>query len=204
MKALTAKLVAGLLLILLSVLPLTSPALAGEPMDIVRENVNAVLEVLRDPALQGPENKEKKREKAREIVNDRFDFEEISRRSLGRHWTERSEEEKKEFVAIFSEFLERSYMNRIEGHTADEVLFLNEEIRGEKAEVRTKAVTEKGTEVPINYRLFRRNGRWMVYDVVIEGVSLVSSYRTQFNEIIQSSSYEGLVKSLKEKLEREG
>ncbi|MDP2688600.1 MAG: ABC transporter substrate-binding protein, partial [Deltaproteobacteria bacterium] len=192
----------GLLLIFSFVM--APPALAGEPMDIVKENVNTVLEVLRDPALQGPENKEKKREKARKIVNDRFDFEEISRRSLGRHWTERSEEEKKEFVEIFSEFLERSYMNRIEGHTADEVLFLSEEIRGGKAEVRTKAVTEKGTEVPINYRLFKKNGRWMVYDVVIEGVSLVSSYRTQFNEIIRGSSYEGLVKSLREKLEREG
>ncbi|MFQ5901470.1 MAG: ABC transporter substrate-binding protein [Thermodesulfobacteriota bacterium] len=128
--------------------------------------------------------------------------EEMAKRSLARHWKKRSDIEKKEFVAIFTDLIEGSYIEKIEAYTDEEILYTGEKIDGRRAVVKTRIIS-KGTEIPIYYRLLEsKDGNWMVYDIVIEGVSLIGNYRTQFSKIIRGSSYEELVKKIKAKLEK--
>ncbi len=193
--------------LLSSLLLVSSPSLApaGEPQEKVRETVDAVLAVLLDKSLQGPENTEKRREKMRQAVFQRFGFEEMSQRALGPHWQKRTPAEKKEFTNLFGELLERSYINKIESYTGEQkVLYTKETIdKDGYASVRTEIVVKRDANVEVEYRLLRRDGTWQVYDVVIEGVSLVNNYRTQFNNIVSQESYDALVKKLKLKLEQE-
>ena len=193
--------------LLSSLLLVSSPRLApaGEPQEKVRETVDAVLAVLQDKSLQSPENTEKRREKMRQAVFQRFGFEEMSQRALGPHWQKRTPAEKKEFTTLFGELLERSYINKIESYTGDQkVLYTKETIdKDGYASVRTEIVVKRDTNVEVEYRLLRRDGNWQVYDVVIEGVSLVNNYRTQFNNIVSQESYDALMKKLKLKLEQE-
>ena len=183
---------------------LTSLAQAGEPQEKVRETVDAVLTVLQDKALQGPENTEKRREKMRKAVFQRFGFEEMAQRALGPYWPKRTPAEKKEFANLFGELLERSYITKIESYTGEQkVLYTKETVDKDYATVRTEIVLKRDANVEVVYQLLRRDGNWQVYDVVIEGVSLVNNYRTQFNNIISRESYEALVKKLKLKLEQE-
>ncbi|OGK86614.1 MAG: hypothetical protein A2X51_14605, partial [Candidatus Rokubacteria bacterium GWC2_70_24] len=135
----------------------------------------------------------------RKIANDIFDFGEIARRSLGRHWQGRTDKEREEFISLFGDLLERSYISKIELYGGEKILYTNERMDAEVAVVSTKVITKNGTEVPIDYRLLRRGDRWLVYDISIEGVSLVSNYRTQFNKIIQTTSYGELVKKMRAK-----
>ncbi len=193
--------------LLSSLLLVSSPRLAsaGEPQEKVRETVDAVLAVLQDKSLQGPENTEKRREKMRQAVFQRFGFEEMSQRALGQHWQKRTPAEKKEFTTLFGELLERSYINKIESYTGEQkVLYTKETIdKDGYASVRTEIVIKRDANVEVEYRLLRRDGNWQIYDVVIEGVSLVNNYRTQFNNIVSQESYDALIKKLKLKLEQE-
>ncbi len=174
-------------------------AKGSEATDQVKATIDEVLEVLKDPGLKAPEKKEERRDKIREKVQKLFTFEDMAKRSLGKHWRKRTDEEKEEFVKVFSRLIENSYIGKLEAYT-DEVVLCEKEIMKKKAaEVRTKIVTKKGTEIPINYRLIKRNGRWMAYDVVIEGVSLVRNYRTQFGTALRAAPFEELVARLKEK-----
>jgi phospholipid transport system substrate-binding protein len=181
-----------------------SRAQAGEPQEKVRETIDAVLVVLQDKTLQGPENTGKRREKMRQAVFQRFGFEDMAQRALGPYWPKRTPAEKKEFTTLFGELLERSYINKIESYTGEQkVLYTKETIDKDYASVRTEIVVKHDANVDVEYRLVRRDGSWQVYDVVIEGVSLVNNYRTQFNNIITQESYDALVKKLKLKLEQE-
>lgn len=190
-------------LLILSLFFLPGAARAGEVTDIIKAEVDKTLTVLRDPALQGPERKELRNDRIRSTVERMFDFEEVSKRSLGRYWRDRTEAEKHEFTRLFTALLESSYMGRIYEHRDDKVLYTGEVSRDGKVEVRTKVITAMGTEVPINYRLLKKDQTWKVYDMVIEGVSLMSTYRTQFNEKIQGSSYEALIEDLRQKVQQE-
>ncbi|PYM04964.1 MAG: organic solvent tolerance ABC transporter substrate-binding protein, partial [Candidatus Rokuibacteriota bacterium] len=135
----------------------------------------------------------------RTIANEIFDFAEISQRSLGRHWQTRTLPEREEFVTLFGDLLERTYISKIESYSGERVAYAGEMVDGDQATVRTQITTKQGTEVPVDYRMFQRDGRWRVFDVNIEGVSLVGNYRTQFNAIITRSSYQDLVTKLKAK-----
>jgi len=179
-------------------------AQAGEPQEKVRETVDAVLAVLQDKSMQGEENTGKRRAKMRQAVFQRFGFEEMAQRALGQYWSKRTPAEKKEFVTLFSDLLERSYITKIESYTGEQqVLYTKESIDKDYASVRTEIVVQRDANVEVVYQLLRRDGNWQVYDVVIEGVSLVNNYRTQFNNIISRESYDALVKKLKLKLEQE-
>jgi phospholipid transport system substrate-binding protein len=191
----------GLLAILLTAVP--RPAVAGEPTDQVRASVEQVLQTLRDRALKAPDRSAERRARIRRIVQDRFDFAEMARRSLATHWAERTPQEQRDFTALFSDLLERSYIDKIEAYTDERILYVGERMDGDFAEVQTKVEGHKNLDVPIDYRLLRRDGKWWVYDVVIEGVSLIANYRTQFNKIIRSSSYAELVKRMQTKREGE-
>lgn len=178
-----------------------SVAYSGTPTEDIKKTVDKVLDILRNKELKKPEKTAERRALIRKAVDERFDFEEMSRRSLGIHWKDRTAEEKKEFVPLFTDLLERSYIKKIESYTDEEIIYTGETIEGEYASVKTKIVTKKNVEIPIEYRLFKKNAKWEVYDVIIEGVSLVNNYRTQFNKIIRTQSYAELVKRLKNKQE---
>ncbi len=176
---------------------------AGEATDQIKETADAVIAVLNDKELKKPANKQKRRKQLREIVDRRFDFAEMAKRSLGLAWNKRTPEEQKEFVALFSDLLENTYVRKIERYEQEKVVYVSERVEGSYAAVRTKVITAKEVEIPVEYRIYKKGSKWEVYDVIIEGVSLVNNYRTQFSDIIRSEAYAGLVKRLKEKVKKE-
>jgi phospholipid transport system substrate-binding protein len=181
----------SLLIALTTIVTCAAPAVAGEPTEMLKQRVDRVLKVLAEPGDH--------RAEIRKIAQDTFDFEDMAQRALGPHWAARTPEERREFVPLFVDLLERSYVGRIEGGRGGKVLYTGETINGEEATVRTRVVTAQRTEIPVDYRLHRRDGRWLAYDVNIEGVSLVNNYRSQFNSVIQSSSFAALVERLRAK-----
>jgi len=175
------------------------PAAAGVPTDQLRGAVDRVLKTLEDPSFKGEGKVAERRVAVRKIANEIFDFGEIAKRSMARHWQPLTEAQRGEFVGLFADLLERSYISKIETYGGEKIQYSGERVDGEYATVSTKIITKNGTEVPVDYRMIKRADRWLVYDVSIEGVSLVSNYRTQFNKIIQTSSYNELVSKLKNK-----
>jgi len=178
-------------------------AQAGEATDQIKQTVDAVIVVLNNKELKKPENKELRAKKLREIVNKRFDFEEMAKRSLALNWGKRIPEERKEFVALFSDLLENTYIKKVERYEHETVVYTDEKVEGQYAVVKTKIVKTQEVEIPVEYRIFKKADKWEVYDIIVEGVSLVNNYRSQFSQIIRSSSYEELVKKLKNKTLKE-
>jgi phospholipid transport system substrate-binding protein len=175
-----------------------SLALAGVPTDTVRDYTDAVVKVLEDPALMADDRRAERRAAVRKIAIDIFDVQETARRALGPHWQQRSPQERDEFVQLFADLLERTYINKIDLFGGEKLKFTDEKIDGDHAIVRAKVVTKQGTEVPVEARMINRSGnRWQIYDIVIENVSLVGNYRSQFDRIIRSSSYGELAKRLR-------
>jgi len=174
-------------------------AIAGEPTDQVKQTVDAVIQILNNKELKKPAKVEERRAKIRETVEKRFDFEEMAKRSLALHWKDRTPQEKKEFTSLFSDLLEDTYIRKIERYEEEKVVYTDERADGPYATVRTRIVTTKEIEIPVDYKIFKKGQKWEVYDIVVEGVSLVNNYRTQFNQIIRSGSYEDLVQKLKKK-----
>ena len=172
---------------------------AGPPTDQLKGAIDRVVKVVEDPGLKGEDRVTERRSAVRKIADEIFDFSEIARRALARHWQPLTDKQRAEFVSLFSDLLERSYMSKIELYGGEKIQYVSERVEGETATVATRIVTKNGTEVPIDYRLLRKGDRWLVYDVNIEGVSLVSNYRTQFNKIIQTASFTDLIQKLKTK-----
>ncbi len=179
-----------------------STVLSSEPpTKTLKTTVDKIIEILKDQKLKRPEMRDTRRRLLRSTIEEVFDFEEMSKRTLGVYWRKRTEEEKKEFVELFSKLLERTYINKIESYTDEEVVFTEERVKGRYAIVKSVIKAHQSNEISINYRMLRKDGRWVVYDVIIEGVSLVKNYRTQFREIIRKNSYQALVQKIREKLE---
>ena len=170
---------------------------AGAPTEQLRTQVDKVLKLLEDPTLKAPDKAKERRTAVRKLADEIFDFSETAKRSLGRHWAARTPEEREEFVKLFSDLLERSYISKIELYGGEKIQYVGDKTDGETAVVQSKLLTKAGGEVPIEYRMLKKGERWLVYDVVIEGVSLIANYRTQFNKIIQTSSFQELVKKMK-------
>jgi phospholipid transport system substrate-binding protein len=179
-------------------------AAAGAPTDQLKGQIDRVLKVLDDPELKKDGRNRERRAAVRKIANDIFDFGETARRSLARHWQGRTPAERDEFVQLFSDLLERSYISKVELYGGEKIQYLGDAVEGEQAKVQTKLLTKSGSEIPIEYRMHRKGDRWLVYDVIIEGVSLVANYRTQFNKIIQTDSYQALIKKMKNKQDELG
>jgi phospholipid transport system substrate-binding protein len=174
---------------------------AGIPTDQLKGATDRVLKVLQDPDLKQPAKSEARRQQIRTIADEIFDWEETGKRALARHWQARSPKEQEEFSKLFAELIERSYVGKIEQYSGERVVYAGETVEGDQATVKTKLITKSNTEIPIDYRMQKEGDRWRAYDVVIEGVSLVGNYRTQFNRIIQQSGYPELVQKLKAKQE---
>ena len=191
------------LMIAASILLAPVKASAGAPTDTVKTVIDKVIKVLQDPSLKDVKKEEERRSKIRAAVHEVFDFREMAMRSLARNWSKRSDAEKDEFTSLFSDLLERSYINRIESYSDEKVVYDSEEVDGEYAVVKTRFITKRREEITVDYKMMMEKGAWRVYDVVIERVSLVNNYRIQFNKIINSSSYAELVKKMKNKAESE-
>lgn len=192
------KLFIGFHLVVFLIFPLT--LYAGVPLNTVEEHVDKVLTVLRDPALKGDTAKKAKKEKIRAISEKMFDFTELSRRTLGTNWKNFNPDQQKEFIELYRDILEDAYMDRITSYTDEKVVFQKEIMLSEDtAEVQSNIITKKA-ETPIYYRVILKDGEWRVYDVVIEGVSLIKNYRTQFREILANKSPEELLKILRKKV----
>jgi len=173
-------------------------ALAGVPTETVRDYTDAVVRVLEDPALKTDDRRAERRAAVRKIAIDIFDVQETARRALGHHWQQRTPQEREEFVQLFADLLERTYINKIDLFGGEKLKFTEEKVDGDHAVVRAKVITKQGTEVPVEARLINRTGgRWQIYDIVIENISLIGNYRSQFDRIIRSSSYGELAKRLR-------
>lgn len=176
------------------------PAWAGAPLDAVQSNVNKVLEVLRDPKLKAESAKEAKKEKLRLIYDIMFDDVELGKRTLSRNWNSLNTAQRQEFVKLFRQVLEKAYVDKILDYTNEKIVFDKETtLSATQAEVQTKIVTAS-KEIPIAYRVIVKDGAWKVYDIVIENVSLVLNYRTQFNDILEKNKPEHLLETLREKV----
>jgi phospholipid transport system substrate-binding protein len=171
---------------------------ATGPRETVETAVVRVVEVLQQPEATGPAQSDRAAEIKR-IARELFDFDEIARRALSRHWAGRTPVQHTEFVGLFTDLLERSYMNRIEAYAGERIVYTGEAVDGTFATVRSKVITQRRTELGIDYRMHLRGSRWQVYDVLIDGVSFVSTYRSQFDRVIQAESYGALVERLRKR-----
>ena len=169
--------------------------------DAVKGTIDEVLKIVGDKELKQPTKSEERRQRLEKVVSDRFDYPEMSRRSLGAPWNQLSDKDKQEFVDLFRTLLTNTYADRVETYSGEGVQYLNERTEKEYAEVRTKVLSGK-TEIPMDYRLLNKNNDWRVYDVVVDGVSLVNNYRGQFSKILRTSSYPDLVDQLRKKSEK--
>src|SRR6266705_6590134 len=183
----------------LCIVALAQGAWAAGATEQVKSAIYRVFVTVCNPALRGDEKIVERRAAMRKIADGIVDFDEIARRSLGRYWLPLSEVQRKEFVGLFEDLLERSYIPKIELYGGEKIIYGGERVDGDLATVSTKIITKNSNAVPIDYRLLKHGERWMIYDISIEGISLVSNYRTQFNKIIQTSGYNSLVDRMKAK-----
>ena len=173
------------------------PAWAGPPTDTLRDYTEAVQKVLDDPALKAEDRRHERRAAVRKLAAEAFDVQETARRALGPHWQHRSPAEREEFVQLFADLLERTYIAKVDLYGGERLRFTDERVDGDTAVVRARVVTRQGTEVPLEGRMHKRGERWLIYDVVIENISLINNYRAQFDRIIRTSSYADLIKRLR-------
>lgn len=173
-------------------------AAAGGATDAMRSTIDETLKIVKDKDLKQPGKAEERRRRLEQVVGDRFDYQEMSRRALGAPWNTLSDKDKEEFVALFRNLLITSYADKIETYSGEGVQYLNERTEKEYAEVRTKVLTGK-VEIPLDYRMLNKGADWRVYDVVVDGVSLVNNYRGQFSKILRSSSFADLMEQLRKK-----
>jgi phospholipid transport system substrate-binding protein len=171
---------------------------AGAPTQAVKETIDQVLAVLGEEGLKDPARTAERREKLEAIIGQRFDYEEMAKRTLGAQWKKISAEEQNEFVGLFQKFLTRSYAGNVDGYSGEQVEYLKERVKGDFAEVQTIVVSPK-VQIPLDYRLLKKHEKWGVYDVIIDGVSLTKNYRGQFSRIIKSSSFDALLDKLRSK-----
>jgi phospholipid transport system substrate-binding protein len=187
-----------ILLVLTASIFMVSVACAN-PIDEVKKTVDEVVHIVADKELK--KNDVKRRQALKRAISSMFDYTEMAKRSLGKYWNVRTVAEKKQFAGLFATLLENSYAGKIESYNNEKIVYIKEIVDGDYAEIKSKVVTASRDEFALDYRLFKQNGKWMVYDVIIEGVSLVSNYRSQFNKIIASNGYDKLLKKLQSKNE---
>lgn len=186
------------LLILTASIFMASVAYAT-PTDVVKKTVDEVVRIVADKEMK--RNEVKRRQSLKKAISVIFNYSEMAKRSLGKHWNVRSAAEKKQFTDLFATLLENSYAGKIESYNNEKIIYIKDTVEDNYAEVKSKIVTAARDEFTLDYRLLKQDGKWMVYDVIIEGVSLVSNYRSQFNKIITANGYDKLVKKLQSKSE---
>jgi len=188
---------ARILVTLALLLGLVGPAWAASPTETLREYTEAVQKVLDDPALKTDERRPERRAAVRKLAAEAFDVQETARRALGPHWQQRTPTEREEFVQLFADLLEQTYIAKIDLYGGERLRFTDERVDGDSAVVRARVTTKQGTDVPVEGRMHKKADRWLLYDVTIENISLIANYRAQFDRIIRTQSYGELVKRLR-------
>jgi phospholipid transport system substrate-binding protein len=184
---------------LLGFLTATTAAFALTPTETVKSRVDQALQSLGQAPATTPEAAQSRRVEIRRVADSLFDFPEMARRALGRHWADRTPTEREEFVRLFTDLIARSYIGKIDRYAGEAIAYTGERVDGDEASVRSQVVTAKGSQIPVEYRLHRVNDGWSAYDVLIENVSLVGTFRSQFDRIIKAASFADLVRRLREK-----
>jgi phospholipid transport system substrate-binding protein len=187
--------VASTVVLLLMLAP-AHAAWAGAPTDQLRDGVDRVFKILRDPAMAGDANAPQRRKAVLTAAGTIFDFNEMAKRSLAQHWAERTPAERTQFTALFTDLLQHSYISKVDQHGSAKMVFGDEKIEGDHATVRTVIPLSNGSQMPLEYRMHQANGRWQVYDIGMDGISLLANYRAQFNKVIRIDSYAALVTKL--------
>lgn len=174
----------------------TTAYAASSPTEDVRTSVDAILLILQNTEL----DKQQKRAEMSKIIHKRFDFRAMSQRTLATNWKKTSDEEKKQFTALFSQLIESSYVGKLEAYTNEKVSYPGEKVKGKKAVVETLIITSSA-DIPVDYRLYQKGDQWLVYDVIIEGVSLISNYRSTYQEIMKDEGFDGLLSKMQAKID---
>jgi len=191
---LKARLVAAVLIVICT----GELANAGEPTQAIRAAVDQGVEILRSAKLDDPNRRALVIDRLRQIVYPLFDFDEMAARSLGANWRRLNAQQRKEFVSIFTALLEKTYADQIDLYDGQKVLYTGESIDGDYAQVDSRIIDKKGQAFSVAYRLRKVDGKWKIYDVVAENISLVNNYRSQFNRVIAKSSFEELLRIMKQ------
>jgi phospholipid transport system substrate-binding protein len=200
MEAKMKKLFSIIAIVLCLIVPLSADA--GSALDAVKSNADRVMDVLRDPSLKSESARKTKRNKIRAIAQKMFDFIELSKRTLAQNWGKFSPQEQKEFIDLYTALLEDAYADKILSYSDEKIIFTNEVALSEKTVEVRSIVVRKTAEIPIYYRVMFKDEGWRVYDVVIEGVSLINNYRTQFREILVNKPPASLLETLRKKVEK--
>jgi phospholipid transport system substrate-binding protein len=187
--------------IILSFWVTPSSAGAAGPTEQIRSTVDRAIVVLRDPSLRPAEKTRERRAQLKQVLFARFDFAEMAKRALGANWRRLAPKEQEEFVRLFTQLLERAYADIIESYSDEKIIYVGERLEGSYADVASKVLTSKGEEYSINYKAHLVNGEWRVYDVIAENISVVNNFRSQFSRVIARSSYDELVRRLRDKAE---
>ena len=174
-------------------------AQAMTPTETVKSRVDEAIQGLSQTPSATAESAERRRTEIRRAADSLFDFTEMSRRALGRHWADRTAAERDEFVRLFTDLVARTYIGKIDRYAGEAIAYIGERVDGDEASVRSQVVTAKGSQIPVEYRLHRSNDNWTAYDVLIENVSLIGTYRSQFDRIIKTESFGDLLRRLREK-----
>ena len=169
---------------------LTTPWLvfAGEPTNQVKKVADEVISILKEPSLNTPDKEPERRKLIRAAADQIVDWNEMAKRALGRYWRGRTDEERREFIYLFGKLLEKTYFEKLKGYSGEKVIYLGDRVEGNYALGKAKIITKQDKEIKVLYRMKKVQGKWMVYDVSVEGVSLINNYRTQFNSILARSS----------------
>ena len=186
-------------ILLLLALVLVSPpaASAGPPTDQLRDGIERIFKILGDPEMSGEAKAAERRAAVTRIASELFDFAEMSKRTLGAYWDERTPAERQDFVRLFTGVIQRAYFSKIDEHGTEKTVFRSERVDGGNAVVGTTLLLARGATMPLEYAMHRTSGRWRIYDLNIDGVSLMANYRSQFGRIIRTSSYADLVARLR-------
>lgn len=172
----------------------------GEPGKIIMDYIDRGLTILKDPALSGDGNLEQRKLKLWGEISPVFDFEEMCKRTLGRYWKDISDEKRKEFVTLFTTVLKDAYIGKTDSYAGEKIIYLREVQDEKRSKVQTNLILRTGKEVSVDFSLLFNNDKWVIYDVIIEGVSMVNNYRSQFNSFLIKSPFEELIKALREKV----
>ena len=186
----------------LVLLALVSPTLAraGEPTDQLKQTTDKILAIVQNPALKGPDKDAERQKQMKQAVDERFDWAAMARSAIGKNWKGLSEAQRTEFTSLFSDLVEKNYMSKVESYSGEKIQYKGDKVDGTFGVADVVILTLKGTDIPVSYRVQKKDAAWLVYDVSIEGVSLVNNYRSQIGAILNSSSYDILIVRLKAKI----
>jgi len=173
---------------------------AGEPTDQIRQTTDQILAIVQDPALQGDEHVAERERRMKLKIDARFDWPAMARSAMGRHWAGLNEAQRQEFTGLFSDLIKKTYLAQLESYTGEKILYQGDRVDGKYGVANVTVVTLRGTDIPVNYRMLRGSAEWQVYDVSIEGVSLVNNYRSQISALFDRYPYDGLITRIKSRL----